>query len=101
MDFDHVRGEKKFNISIAAVKLMSIAIVQSEIEKCDVVCANCHRERTFKRILGSAKGRQTVSETVNAGSSPAPRANDPRSSKGRNAAFEPANVGSIPTLGTK
>lgn len=46
MDFDHVRGEKSFNISIAAGKY-SLARIKEEIEKCDVVCANCHRERTF------------------------------------------------------
>ena len=45
MDFDHVRGEKRFNIGqhIAGHSLDSIL---SEIEKCDIVCANCHRIRT-------------------------------------------------------
>lgn len=51
MDFDHVRGEKKFNLAVAANKNISIARIQDEIAKCDVVCANCHRERTFKRAL--------------------------------------------------
>ena len=49
MDFDHVRGEKKFNLSIAAQKIYSLKKIQDEISKCEVVCANCHRERTFKR----------------------------------------------------
>lgn len=47
MDFDHVRGNKKFNLSVAASKTRSIKSVKEEIKKCDVVCANCHRYRTF------------------------------------------------------
>lgn len=48
MDFDHVRGVKEFNISLGG---MSFSRVKKEIEKCDVVCANCHRIRTEKRRL--------------------------------------------------
>lgn len=44
MDFDHVRGEKSFNISRG--KCISKNKLLEEIAKCDVVCANCHRERT-------------------------------------------------------
>jgi formate-dependent nitrite reductase cytochrome c552 subunit len=51
MDFDHVRGEKKFNLSVAAVKMRSLETVRKEIEKCDILCANCHRERTFNRTM--------------------------------------------------
>lgn len=49
MDFDHVRGEKKFNIAGAYSNGMSLKIVMDEIDKCDIVCANCHRIRTFGR----------------------------------------------------
>lgn len=49
MDLDHVRGVKKFNLSVAAQKLYSFATIQAELRKCDPVCANCHRERTFRR----------------------------------------------------
>ena len=49
MDFDHLR-DKEFNLSIAVNKLRSLKLVQLEIAKCDVVCANCHRERTFNRV---------------------------------------------------
>lgn len=45
MDLDHVRGEKKFILSQAYNK--STEAVIEEIAKCDVVCANCHRMRTF------------------------------------------------------
>ena len=50
MDFDHVEGNKKFNLAIAVNKIRSVASVEAEMAKCEVVCANCHRERTFNRI---------------------------------------------------
>ena len=51
MDFDHVRGEKKFNIG-ESVSCGSSSRVLEEIEKCDLVCANCHRVRTYNRLQG-------------------------------------------------
>ena len=51
MDFDHVRGEKVANISHMARVRTNIQRLQAEIDKCDVVCANCHRERTHQRGL--------------------------------------------------
>jgi hypothetical protein len=47
MDFDHVRGEKTFNIS-RALRVSKEKLLE-EIEKCEVVCANCHRIRTYER----------------------------------------------------
>lgn len=48
MEFDHVRGEKLFNIaSRIAIKEKTKEKIQKEIDKCNVVCANCHRMRTF------------------------------------------------------
>lgn len=47
MDFDHVRGRKLFNVSQGYQLKRSLAEVAAEIEKCDVVCSNCHRIRTF------------------------------------------------------
>jgi len=51
MDFDHRPGVKKcFNVSAIAVSArLSWKKVLAEIGKCDVVCANCHRERTHQR----------------------------------------------------
>lgn len=50
MDFDHVRGVKVAEIS----KMLKDGVVEwkiwSEITKCDLLCANCHRERTFKHL---------------------------------------------------
>jgi hypothetical protein len=48
MDFDHVRGEKSFNIGAAHSR--GIRRIRLEIDKCDVVCANCHRLRTHARL---------------------------------------------------
>lgn len=49
MDFDHVRGVKLFSVSRASTR--SIETVLKEIEKCEVVCANCHRIRTASRLV--------------------------------------------------
>lgn len=53
MDFDHVRGDKVLVIS--KMFTCSWERVLQEIEKCDLVCANCHRIRTnLRRILEAA-----------------------------------------------
>ena len=51
MDFDHRRGKKKFSICVAAQRGWSIKTIQEEIDKCDAVCANCHRIRTFSGLV--------------------------------------------------
>lgn len=48
MDFDHVRGTKLFAIS-SQLDYVSLETLLKEIAKCEVVCANCHRIRTFTR----------------------------------------------------
>ncbi len=47
MDFDHVRGAKLYHISGGVARGWSIEKLQAEIDKCDLVCANCHRIRSF------------------------------------------------------
>lgn len=49
LEFDHVRGEKHKNISVMMQGGYSLVRIASEIEKCDVRCANCHRRITFQR----------------------------------------------------
>lgn len=50
LEFDHVRGEKKYNIGVLISRgSYSWQTLLAEIEKCDPVCANCHRRRTNKR----------------------------------------------------
>lgn len=51
MDFDHRPGEvKSFTIAYVA-KDMTLDKVKEEISKCDIVCANCHRIRSWDRKL--------------------------------------------------
>ena len=46
LQFDHVRGVKKFTIGHAlSGSTRSWKALQSEIEKCEVRCANCHIRR--------------------------------------------------------
>jgi hypothetical protein len=52
MDFDHVRGEKLFSLANAWQNGFSLKKVQEEVAKCEVVCANCHRIRTWMRKCG-------------------------------------------------
>ena len=47
MEFDHIRGEKVEEIT--RMKIRSVGRILEEIDKCDVVCANCHKVRTWKR----------------------------------------------------
>jgi hypothetical protein len=47
MDFDHREGEQKVGVIAQLVSTATTAGLLGEIAKCDVVCANCHRERTY------------------------------------------------------
>jgi len=46
MDFDHVLGEKIDDVSGIRIDTGRWERVLAEIEKCELVCANCHRVRT-------------------------------------------------------
>jgi hypothetical protein len=48
LEFDHVLGDKKFNIG-EKVGYLPLNSLMSEIKKCEIVCANCHRIRTVER----------------------------------------------------
>lgn len=47
MDFDHI-GVDKIR-SISNMGSYSMARVEQEIAKCELICANCHRVRTRRR----------------------------------------------------
>jgi DNA-binding NarL/FixJ family response regulator len=49
LDFDHLHN-KKYNISRMIHDGFSWKAIAKEIEKCEVVCANCHRIRTHIRL---------------------------------------------------
>ena len=46
LEFDHVRGKKSRNVSTMINNICSLDLIKSEIQKCDVRCANCHRKKT-------------------------------------------------------
>lgn len=53
MQFDH-RGESPKLFERGSVRDRALAVVKMEAEKCDVVCANCHAERTHqRRVVGA------------------------------------------------
>ncbi len=53
MDFDHLEDvEKLGNIADMAMGASMVKLLE-EIEKCEVVCANCHRIRTWNRSHGT------------------------------------------------
>lgn len=56
MDFDHREGETK-EYELNRIDWMTTRALLREIEKRDVVCANCHRERTYKRRIEHAEER--------------------------------------------
>jgi len=45
LEFDHVRGEKEKDIA-RLIGNVSFTVLKKELDKCDIVCANCHRIRT-------------------------------------------------------
>ena len=65
MDFDHVDGDKEMIIS-TLVNRGGRTRLLAELAKCDVVCSNCHRERTWQRL------RMTSPSLHSAPPSPAP-----------------------------
>lgn len=48
MDFDHIDDNKEFGI--AEMRFSSLENIMKEIKKCELVCSNCHRIRTFQRL---------------------------------------------------
>lgn len=48
LEFDHLR-DKEFNVCKGIKAGYSLQRIKNEIEKCEVVCANCHKRRTAQR----------------------------------------------------
>lgn len=50
LDFDHLPGSIKLDdVSSARASYWGGAKIDAEIEKCELVCSNCHRIRTYER----------------------------------------------------
>ena len=50
MDFDHREDEDKVQVVSKVANQGTLKQLREEIAKCDVVCSNCHRARTFQRL---------------------------------------------------
>lgn len=50
MDFDHLE-DKKFGLGKFPASTVNMDIVKAEVDKCEIVCSNCHRNRTYVRSL--------------------------------------------------
>lgn len=48
LDFDHLK-DKKYDICRIVGLGYSVKTIKLELEKCEVVCSNCHRRRTARR----------------------------------------------------
>ena len=49
LEFDHVRGVKKQELSRMWTTGYSLETIKKEIEKCEVRCRNCHAIKTAKQ----------------------------------------------------
>lgn len=48
LEFHHINGEKEDKITNFVKKRRSIREIKTEMEKCEVLCANCHRLETAR-----------------------------------------------------
>ncbi len=51
MDFDHL-DDKIDCVSSMVLTPVSMKKLKAEIDKCEIVCSNCHRIRTYERSMG-------------------------------------------------
>jgi hypothetical protein len=49
LEFDHLPGTKKVDNVYRVLKKYGLESAWQEVAKCEVVCANCHKRRTFER----------------------------------------------------
>lgn len=69
MEWDHLDGTtKRFNVSDVMHHGYSAETLAAEMAKCELVCANCHRERTHQRRVEARKHTKAVA--------PSPRNDD-------------------------
>jgi transcriptional antiterminator len=61
MEFDHL-DDKLFNVSSFRQKTESLEEVKKEIAKCELVCSNCHKNRTHFRLVSSNSSTMDISK---------------------------------------
>lgn len=49
LSFDHIIGQKRFNIADGVQRGVGEETLLNEIAKCEIVCMNCHTKRTKRR----------------------------------------------------
>jgi len=62
MDFDHLDPKTKVVKVSALIFEGSRQLLLDEIAKCELVCANCHRERTHQRKFEKIEENDNGSE---------------------------------------
>jgi hypothetical protein len=55
LDFDHLEDDKTDGLSEMMHVGSSWGKIQAEIDKCEVVCSNCHRKRSWLRMHPAEK----------------------------------------------
>ncbi|CCV12969.1 hypothetical protein MESS4_510136 [Mesorhizobium sp. STM 4661] len=60
LDFHHVTDDKEVNVGDAVRLGWSIKRLMTEINKCVVMCSNCHRKHHYVRYLGVAQPGQSA-----------------------------------------
>jgi hypothetical protein len=60
MEFDHRQGTQKSGLVSQMAGRVTIRKLLEEIAKCDIVCTNCHRDRSFRRRSANAGVAQLV-----------------------------------------
>lgn len=56
LDFHHINPESKIHDIAHLIKTTSLTMIETEVNKCILLCANCHRELHHNEKLGSIEG---------------------------------------------
>jgi hypothetical protein len=56
MHWDHLPGTIKFGEISDKMRQWSPKLIFEELAKCELVCANCHAIRTYRRLREAAPG---------------------------------------------
>jgi hypothetical protein len=58
IDFDHRDASTKEQRVMAMIGRAGTSRILAKVAKCDIVCANCHRARTYRRFAGEVDERE-------------------------------------------
>jgi hypothetical protein len=62
LEFDHIRGDKIAPVARLVVAPRSLSVIEKEIAKCVVRCANCHRRKTYRERGYYSKTLEAVAQ---------------------------------------